>query len=134
AATLTLPPLHSMLIFGFIGLGLSAPYLVLSIFPQLVKMLPRPGVWMETFKQAMSFLLFATVAFLVWVLTAMLDEYGLLRALFGLVLVAVACWIYGRWSSPAKARGTRLAAIVFSLVFLTSGLALGWPKTGARSS
>lgn len=130
AATLTLPALHSMLIFAFIGIGLAAPYLLLSIFPKLVKLLPRPGAWMETFKQAMSFLLFATVAFLVWVLTAMVDEYTLLRALFGLVLVAVACWIYGRWSAPVKARGTRVAAIVFALAFLTTGLALGWPKTG----
>ncbi len=130
AATLTLPPLHAMLIFAFIGIGLSAPYLLLSIFPKLVKLLPRPGVWMETFKQAMSFLLFATVAFLVWVLSAMVDEYGLLNALFGLVLVAVACWIYGRWTSPAKPPRTRIAAVVFAIAFLFSGLALGWPKHG----
>lgn len=133
AATLTLPPIQSMLIFTFIGLGLSAPYLVLSIFPKLVKLLPRPGAWMETFKQAMSFLLFATVAFLVWVLAGMLEEYGLLRALFGLVLVAVACWIYGRWSSPVKSRVTRSAAIVFTLLFLAGGVTLAaWPSKGDK--
>jgi thiol:disulfide interchange protein len=134
AATLSLPAAHSMLIFTFIGLGLSAPYFLLSIFPKLVRLLPRPGVWMETFKQAMSFLLFATVAYFIWVLAAMLEDYGLLRALFALVLVAVACWIYGRWCSPIKPRSTRVAALTFSIVFLVSALTLGWPAPRTAAS
>ena len=45
------------------ALGLALPYLILSLFPALVEKLPRPGPWMESFKQAMSFLLFATAGF-----------------------------------------------------------------------
>ena len=67
-AAVTLPPVQSLTLFTVIALGLSTPYLVLSIFPNLVKLLPRPGAWMETFKQFMAFPLYATVAFLVWVL------------------------------------------------------------------
>jgi thiol:disulfide interchange protein DsbD len=40
-----------LLIFGMMGLGLASPFLVLSVFPKLVAFLPKPGLWMESFKQ-----------------------------------------------------------------------------------
>lgn len=127
AYALTLSALPSLFFFTIIGLGLAAPYLVLSLFPKLVGFLPRPGAWMESFKQAMSFLMFATVAFLLWTLAGMVDEYGLLKVLVGIVLVAVACWIYGRWSLPHKPTRTRVKAAVFTLLFLVGGMVLAWP-------
>ena len=56
-AAFALPPFLFMLAFTFMALGLGTPYLVLSIFPALIKRLPRPGPWMESFTQGMSFLL-----------------------------------------------------------------------------
>jgi thiol:disulfide interchange protein len=79
-ATLALPPSHSMLIFTLIGLGLASPFLLLSIFPGLVSALPRPGAWMESFKQGMSFLLFGTVGFMLYVLTNQIEGLPLLFA------------------------------------------------------
>lgn len=128
AYALTLSAVPSLFFFTVIGLGLAGPYLLLSFFPRLVSLLPRPGAWMESFKQAMSFLMFATVAFLLWTLAGMVDEYGLLEVLISLVLVAVACWIYGRWSLPHKPLRTRVKAVVFTLVFLIGGMALAWPQ------
>jgi len=78
---------QSFTIFTVIGIGLSTPYLLLSAFPAAVKVLPRPGAWMETFKEAMAFPLYATVAYLIWVLAGQLQETGLLGALFGLCLL-----------------------------------------------
>ena len=130
AYALTLPALPSLLFFTVIGLGLAAPYLLLSFFPKLVGLLPRPGAWMESFKQAMSFLMFATVAFLLWTLAGMVDEYGLLEVLISLVLVAIACWIYGRWSLPHKPARTRVKAVIFTLLFLVGGFVLAWPTGG----
>ena len=114
---------ESMLIFTFIATGLAAPYLLLSLFPAAVKLLPRPGAWMETFKQFMAFPLYATVGWLLWVLAGQTkdDDYALLFLMFGLVLVAMACWVYGRFP---RAVGRILAAIL-----LVAGLGLGWPKT-----
>jgi MFS family permease len=89
-------------VFTVIGLGLSSPYLILSLAPKLVKMLPRPGAWMESFKQGMSFLLFATVGYMLWTLGGLVSEWQLLMTIFGLVLVSLACWIYGRWCLPYK--------------------------------
>lgn len=129
AYALSLNAIPSLLFFTVIGLGLASPYLVLSLFPKLVGMLPRPGAWMESFKQAMSFLMFATAAFLLWTLAGMVDEYGLLKTLFGLVIVSFACWIYGRWSVPYKPQGTRIKAVILSLLLLIGGLSLAWPES-----
>ncbi|CAN5689961.1 hypothetical protein BH11VER1_BH11VER1_39240 [soil metagenome] len=128
AYALSLNAIPSLLFFTVIGLGLASPYLILSLFPKLVGLLPRPGAWMESFKQAMSFLMFATAAFLVWTLAGMVDEYGLLKTLLGLVIVSLACWIYGRWSVPYKSTSTRIKAVVLSLLLLLGGLNLAWPE------
>lgn len=124
----TLPALQALLMFSCIGLGLASPFLLLSLVPGLVAKLPRPGAWMESFKQGMSFLLFGTVAFLVWVLTGMIEGQPLLFTLLGLVVVALGCWIYGRWSLPHKPARTRRLAVVLALVALGGGLTLGWPQ------
>jgi DsbC/DsbD-like thiol-disulfide interchange protein/cytochrome c biogenesis protein CcdA len=132
-AALALPVIQSYLIFTTIAIGLSAPYLLLSLFPAAVKILPRPGAWMETFKQAMAFPLYATVAYLVWVLAGQLPEAGFLNALFGLVLVALAVWVYGRWSAPGASPGrARFGAGAFVVIVL-AGAWLGWPVAPAAN-
>ena len=78
-AALALPTGASFVVFTVIAIGLSAPYLLLSAFPQAVGILPRPGRWMETFKQVMAFPLYATVGYLVWVLAGQTSENGLAR-------------------------------------------------------
>jgi thiol:disulfide interchange protein len=126
--TVTLPGVQAMLMFTMIGIGLASPFLVLSLVPSLVAALPRPGAWMESFKQGMSFLLFGTVVFLVWVLTGMIEGQPMLFLLFGLVVVALGCWIYGRWSLPHKPKRTRLIAVVLAGLAVVGGLAFGWPE------
>jgi thiol:disulfide interchange protein DsbD len=133
-AALTLPAAASLSLFTSIAVGLAAPYLLLSAVPALVRLLPRPGAWMETFKQAMSFLLHATVAYLVWVLAGQLGEDGgytpfaLLLALGGLVLTALACWVYGRWSAYHLPRRTRLTGSAVAALVLLAAVASGWPR------
>ncbi len=126
--TVTLPAAQALLMFSMIGLGLASPFLVLAVFPQLVSALPRPGAWMESFKQGLSFLLFGTVAFLLWVLTGMVEGQPMLFLMFGLVLIAMGCWIYGRWYLPHKKPRTRLIALVLTLICIVGGLTYGWPK------
>ncbi|WP_044891566.1 protein-disulfide reductase DsbD family protein [Opitutus terrae] len=127
-AALALSTIESFTIFTAIALGLATPYLLLSIFPGAVKILPRPGAWMEGFKQFMAFPLYATVAYLVWVLAGQVSEEGFQQVLFGLVLVALGVWIYGRWSmpgaSPARVRSGATALVLVAAL----GLWLGWPQ------
>ncbi len=71
-AALAMKPLPALAIFTCVALGLSTPYLLLSIFPGWLSRLPRPGVWMEAFKEAMAFPIYATVVWLVWTLSMQL--------------------------------------------------------------
>ncbi len=127
-AALTLSPVESLAVFSAIAVGLSVPYLLLSIFPHAVKLLPKPGAWMETFKQLMAFPLYATVGFLVWVLAGQTPDTGLLKVLLGLVLIAMAVWVYGRWTQHGGSAGRRRFGYGVALVLLAAGLAWGWPQ------
>jgi thiol:disulfide interchange protein DsbD len=135
-AALSLSAVESLLIFTAIAVGLSTPYLLLSIFPQAIKLLPRPGAWMETFKQFMAFPLYATVGWLLWVLAGQTrdDDNALLLIAFGFVLVAMATWVYGRfgqaYGKPSRQWFGRIAA---AALFAT-GLATGWPKGAPTES
>ena len=125
-AALALPPMASFSVFSFIAIGLAMPYLVLSAFPGLISWLPRPGAWMETFKQAMGFLLHASVAYLIWVLAGQLTEGGgygpfsFLQVLLSLVVLALALWVFGRWGAyhrPARVKAIGTLASVVLILF-----------------
>lgn len=129
---LSLDLLPSLLLFTVMGLGLALPYLLLPFFPQLLKLLPKPGAWMESFKQAMSFLLFGTAAFLLWIYADLVDEYGLLKTLFAIVALAAACWIYGRWFLPHKPKKTRIIGALAALSLSVTGIAIAFPDNAPR--
>ena len=126
-AAIGLPALQFFAAFAAMAIGLSLPYLLLSIFPKLVDYLPRPGAWMESFKQAMSFLLFATTGYLLWVYSSQIGEDYSLAPMFGLSAIAVAGWIYGRWNLPHRARPVRTLALALTAAFAFTGFMLAKP-------
>ncbi len=126
-ATFTLPRLTFMTSFTFMALGLAAPYLVLSIFPQLVQKLPKPGPWMESFKQAMSFLLFGTAGFLLSVYVQQIQLSAMLEVILGLAGLAVAAWIYGRWCTIARSKRTRITGALVAIAFAAFGVTQSKP-------
>ncbi|MES2361805.1 MAG: thioredoxin family protein [Pseudomonadota bacterium] len=117
---LGLPAPQALLVFAAIGAGMALPYLAASLVPAVARALPRPGAWMLTFKQLMAFPMFATVAWLVWVLGQQsgIDGAGALLAL--LVLLALAIW-----ALSLKGR-TKTALTTVSVLLLATALwALG---------
>ena len=127
-AALAVSTFESFIIFTAIAVGLSTPYLLLSIFPQAVKALPRPGRWMETFKKIMAFPLYATVGYLVWVLAAQTNDEGFRGVLFSLVLIALAVWMYGHWREPGASERSARFGVISLVVVGALGLWLGWPR------
>ena len=119
--------------FTCIALGLAVPYLAISLFPVLIKVLPRPGAWMETFKQFMAFPLYATSGYLIWVLAGQVDDYGLLFALLGLTVVAMAAWVLGRWATISREPRVRWTGRLAALALLGAGVALGLPRAPAAN-
>lgn len=128
-AALSLSAVQSFMVFTAIALGLALPYLLLSMFPAAIKLLPKPGAWMETFKQLMAFPLYATVGWLLWVLAAQTkdDDNALLLIAFGFVLVAMAAWAYGRFGQAHGKPGKQIFGRVFAAALLAGGLYTGWP-------
>ena len=132
-AALALPISSSFLVFTAIAVGLSTPYLLLSLFPGAIKILPRPGAWMETFKEAMAFPLYATVGYLVWVLAGQTTESGSLMVIFGLTVIALAVWLYGRYTAPGASANRRRIGWGGGLAILVLGGAIGWPQAPAST-
>ncbi len=117
----------ALLVFASLGLGLALPFLALTLWPPALRALPRPGAWMETLKQALAFPVYATVAWLVWVLAQQLDPRGLMAALIGLVLIGFAAWAWGRGreAAPAMRRAARGAAMLAIVAVAALSLRFG---------
>ncbi|WGL16555.1 protein-disulfide reductase DsbD family protein [Microbulbifer bruguierae] len=92
AATL-LPAISAMAIFVGLGLGLALPFVLLCLFPALLRRLPQPGPWMETLRQFLAFPLYATVIWLLWVLGRLVGDDGWLLGALVLLAVVFALWL-----------------------------------------
>jgi thiol:disulfide interchange protein DsbD len=115
---LTQPAWASLLVFTFLGLGMAAPFILISSIPALLKYIPKPGRWMESLKQFMGFLLVATVIWLLWVLGMQAGANLVIIVLFSLLFTAISAWIYGRWGHLAMPKLTRIKAILIALIIL----------------
>jgi thiol:disulfide interchange protein/DsbC/DsbD-like thiol-disulfide interchange protein len=108
-------------VFTALALGLALPYVLLSWHPAWVKVLPRPGAWMETLKQFTSLFLFGTAIWLTWVYGQLysaedgVSEVALLLACF--LVLAIAGWALGKW--PAK-----WSSGIAAVVLIAAGLAI----------
>src|SRR5205085_2750242 len=98
-----------MSMFVAIAAGMSVPYLLISLQPAWLRYLPKPGPWMEHLKQFMGFLLLATLLFLLYVLGVQRGYEGLVWASAFLLVLAIGCWMKGRFVNPMTAPLTRMA-------------------------
>ncbi|MES2188539.1 MAG: thioredoxin family protein [Pseudomonadota bacterium] len=111
-----LPAVEALAVFAAIGIGMALPYLAASVIPAVANVLPRPGAWMVTFRQLMAFPMFATVAWLIWVIGQQsgIDGAGALLGL--LVLMALAVWAF------TQSGRARVALSTVSLALLAVAL------------
>ena len=108
AVTLAWPAAFAVILT--LGLGLALPFLVIALLPGVSRRLPRPGAWMQVLKQFLAFPMFATAAWLLWVLTVQTGPSGVAAALAGMVLLTFGLWAVeqarttaGVWRSAARA-------------------------------
>jgi len=122
-----LPAAEALLVFAAIGVGMALPYLAASWVPAVARLLPRPGAWMETFRKLMAFPMFATVAWLVWVLGQQsgIDGAGALLVL--LVAMSMVIWaltLQGR----ARAVIAAISIVSFGLLAWAAGASITKPQ------
>ena len=116
------PALLTLLVFAALGLGMALPFVLLTWYPGWRRVLPKPGVWMERLKQFLAFPLYATVAWLVWVLGAQVDNDAVVRLLVTLVVVAFALWAWRAYRG-----GAAMAFSVLALLGVAAALVVAWP-------
>jgi thiol:disulfide interchange protein DsbD len=119
---LTQGPATALTVFAALGLGLALPYLALSASPWLQRRLPRPGTWMVRFRQLMAFPMFATAAWLAWVLARQAGDQALLLVLLGFVALGLAIWMLHLGGRVARAAGVAALALALLLAALPGRL------------
>ncbi|WP_232296133.1 protein-disulfide reductase DsbD [Terriglobus sp. TAA 43] len=118
----------TFLVFTALALGLAAPYMLLTLNPAWVRLLPRPGAWMDLLKQITALPLFITVIWLVYIYGRLSGSNGIFAMsmlLGGLMLVVIAAWTLGRW--PVRKWSTAVAAVLCLL-------AIGVPLYASRET
>lgn len=130
------PPVQALAVFAALGAGMAAPFLLLSMTPAFGRLLPKPGVWMDRLKQGLAFPMYATAAWLVWVLSLQAGSDAMLAVMIVMVLIGFAAWAHGATQfSEGKWRlaGRGVAAIgVLAALYLLQGLPSGSEPSGSE--
>ena len=119
------PALVTLLVFLMMGVGLASPYVLLTWNPALLRLLPKPGAWMERFKVAMGFPMLATAVWLYGVaVQAHFGTTGAFWLALFLLLVGFAAWVYGAFIQRGAARRWFAALVAVSTMVFAVGFIL----------
>ncbi len=113
------PAPAALAVFGALGAGMAAPYVLLTSVPALSRRLPRPGAWMERLRQLLAFPMFITCVWLFWVLAQQVDADALAACLAALVALGLFAWALGLAQRGAR-RYSWLAAGAVALAALSA--------------
>ena len=111
---IALPAAQALVVFAALGVGMALPYLLASWWPAVARALPRPGAWMNTLRQGLSFPMFATVVWLLWVLGQQSGIDGAAALLMLLVSLSAVVWAWGLNG------GARRGVLVFTALVLAA--------------
>ena len=107
-------------VFFMVGAGLAFPFILIGFIPKIVSRLPKPGAWMNTFREVMGFLLIGTSVWLIDVLVYQTAAGSLTRILIYLTAVTLAAWLYGKLSAPGASTRRRIAGAVTAVVIIAA--------------
>lgn len=101
-------------VFASLGVGMAVPFLLISFVPGFARVLPRPGAWMDAFKQFLAFPIYATMIWLVWVLGRQTGIDGAGALLMALLLIPFIVWLWPRTRSAAAVGKVLASALVLA--------------------
>ncbi len=124
----------TIVVFIAMGVGLALPWVIFSFSPALIRLMPKPGEWMERFKQFLAFPMYGAAAWLVWVLSQQVAPEGLFRVMLGIVMLGLAAWALGV-AQERRAQGkSRLLSSVLFLLGLASAIGILVPPFAQRTA
>lgn len=107
-------------IFFAVGSGLALPYVVLTMNPAWTKLIPKPGAWMEHFKEAMGFVLLGSVVWLLFVLGRQVGPDGVTATVAFLISASFGTWLYNRLGGFEATRTRKAVLTVVALAIAGS--------------
>lgn len=113
-------PLFILFSFAAIGAGFALPFVLLGIWPKWIQAIPKPGPWMDTFKELMGFLLLGTVLYLFTTLRLEISSDSQMNVIFYLLLTAFIAWLYGKFTHPAAKHRHSVIAFILALILLAA--------------
>lgn len=131
ATALAQPAPVVMAVFVVVGLGLAAPFVLLSFTPAFAKVLPKPGRWMETFRQVLAFPMFITVLWLLWVLAGQSGPDGIIAVLAGGIALGFGIWLAKKIGQ--RTAGRIVASVVILAAFIVPSVSTTWLKAEAST-
>ena len=106
------------LFFTAAGVGLALPYMLVSAFPKILKVFPKPGAWMVTLQKIMGVLLLGTVVWLLWVVHEQAGNVGVgIFAAISLLSIAMSFAI-GNIAPPGVAFSREVLSVSGAVVIL----------------
>lgn len=114
------PPYVIVSVFTMVGIGFALPFLLIGIKPALIHKLPKPGPWMNTFKELMGFVLLATVIYLLSILRFQIDSAQIIRVLLFLLILGFLLWVYGKTASPVASRKRKWIILAIFIILSVS--------------
>ncbi len=127
------PGFGTLLIFIALGLGLALPFLLIGFIPRLAALLPRPGAWMEVFKQFLAFPMYLTAVWLLWVLGGLTDRNGMALALVGLVALSLGLWMIQHRAVLARAFALAVIALAVGSAFVPQAVSIPGPLVASQA-
>jgi thiol:disulfide interchange protein DsbD len=127
AAALQQPPPVVIAVFLTIGLGLAAPFVLLSFTPAFAKVLPKPGKWMATFRQVLAFPMFVTMLWLMWVIAGQTGANGVIVIVAGAILLGFGIWL------ATKAGGSIIGRVIAGALIVAAFIVPPVATAGIRA-
>lgn len=121
---MTLPWVGTFGLFTVMALGMALPFFILTVYPKLLKFVPKPGNWMIALKQAFGFILVLTTLWLVWVFEAETSFMSVMNLLLALLVMSIGAWLYGRFGGYGIGKKLRNVMRAVALLAIVSSIAL----------
>jgi len=130
----------ALAVFLALGLGFAAPFTVVAFSPALIRAMPRPGAWMDMFRKALAFPMYAAAAWLAWVLAQQSGSEGLARLLAAAIMLSLAAWVFGLFQQgrvmgkPSRIAGSAAAVALAGAIAITFAAPFPAPAAGQGAS
>ena len=108
-----------MMIFTGLAFGLALPYLLIALWPNMVNIMPKPGMWMVRFRQVLAVMLLLTLAWLLWLL-----QVHVSMALWSAVMAILLILVLALYLRPSS----KTSVIVFVSYLALSHVVFWYPQ------